>query len=105
MPNKKEDFIVNVFKSKLEAKDTNLIDRILQKDDPSEVRIAINEFAHHLKNRNNYKTLYWLNWILEWERINRKKYNKFLVLSLLLYCITLSLLHQVEIPVSCLNFH
>ena len=74
---KKEDFIVNIFKSKLEAKDTNLIDRILQKDDPSEVRIAINEFAHHLNKRNNYKTLYWLNWILEWERINRKKYNKF----------------------------
>ena len=74
---KNEDFIVTVFQNKLEAKDTTLVNNFIQNEDPSEVRIAINEFAHHLRNRNNYKSLYWLNWILEWEKMNRKKYNKF----------------------------
>ena len=45
--------------------------------DPSEIRIAINEMAFHIHNRNINKALYWLNWILEWEKINSKKYGKY----------------------------
>ena len=28
-------------------------------------------------NKNINKALYWLNWILEWEKINSKKYGKY----------------------------
>ena len=73
----KTDFIIDNFKSKLEAKDNNLINNIIMDGDPSELTIAINEFAHHLHNKNINKALYWLNWILDWEKINSKKYGKY----------------------------
>ena len=74
---KKNEFIIDNFKSKLEAKDNRLIDTIIMDGDPSEIRIAINEMAFHIHNRNINKALYWLNWILEWEKINSKKYGKY----------------------------
>jgi hypothetical protein len=73
----KTDFIIDNFKSKLEAKDSKLIDTITMDGDPSEIKIAINEFAFHIYNKNINKTLFWLNWILEWEKINSKKYGKY----------------------------
>ena len=74
---KKEEFIINNFKSKLEAKDNKLIEKIISNEDPSEIRIAINEMAYHIYHKNTNKTLYWLNWIIEWEKINSKKYGKY----------------------------
>jgi len=73
----KTDFIIDNFKSKLEAKDNNLINNIVIDGDPSELSIAINEFAFHIYNKNINKALYWLNWILDWEKINSKKYGKY----------------------------
>jgi len=76
---KQNDFAVNYFKSKLEAKDTHHIDHILKEEDPSEVRIAVNEFLHQLMKKNIAKSLYWLSWLLEWEKIHVKKYKQFKV--------------------------
>lgn len=74
---KKEEFIIDNFKSKLVAKDNSLVDGIFQDGDPAEIRIAANEMAFQLYHGNLAKTLYWLNWILEWEKINTKKYGKY----------------------------
>ena len=74
---KKEEFIIDTFKSKLVAIDNTLSNGIFQDGDPSEIRIAGNEMAYHLYHGNLSKTLYWLNWILEWEKINTKKYGKY----------------------------
>jgi len=74
---KKEEFIIEHFKSKLIAKDNSLVDGVFQDGDPAEIRIAANEMAYQLYNNNLAKTLYWLNWILEWEKINTKKYGKY----------------------------
>lgn len=76
---KANDFSVAFFKSKLEAQDTQMIDHILKEEDPSEIRIAANEFLYQLTKKNINKTLYWLSWILEWEKINTKKYKIFKV--------------------------
>lgn len=65
---KKNEFIIDVFKSKLESRNNNLTENIFLEGDPSEIRIAANEFAHHLYNSNSNKTLYWLSWILEWKK-------------------------------------
>jgi hypothetical protein len=74
---KKEAFIIIDFKSRLVAKDNSLVDGIFQDGDPSEIRIAANEMAFQLYHGNLDKTLYWLSWILEWEKINTKKYGKY----------------------------
>ena len=74
---KKEEFIIDNFKSKLAAKDNSLVDGVFQDGDPAEIRIAANEMAYQLYHGNLTNTLYWLNWILEWEKINTKKYGKY----------------------------
>jgi len=74
---KKEEFIIDNFKSKLEAKDNRLIEDICIDGDPSEIRIAVNEMATHIASGKSAKALYWLNWIIEWEKINSKKYGKY----------------------------
>ena len=73
----KDEFIIDKFKSKLEAKDNRLVENIINDGDPSEIRIAINEMAFHIYSKNINKSLYWMNWIVEWEKINSKKYGKY----------------------------
>ena len=74
---KKEEFLVSNFKGKLEADATNYTSNIFKERDPNEIRIVANEMAYHLSNKNQKKTLYWLSWILEWEKLHISKYKKF----------------------------
>ena len=74
---KKDEFIIDNFKSRLEAPSTQFCDPLYIDGDPSEIRVAINEMSHHLNTANCNKALYWLSWILEWERLNTKKYGKY----------------------------
>lgn len=76
---KEEDFTSSNIKLKLAAKDSELIDYILKRGDPIEIRIAANEFLYQLTQKNINKSLYWLSWILELEKINIKKYKIFKV--------------------------
>ena len=71
------EFIIDNFKSKLEAKDNRFVDSICIDGDPYELKIAINELSYHIYNSNLNKSLYWFNWITEWEKINSKKYGKY----------------------------
>ena len=74
---KPNEFIIDNFKAKLEAKNNKFIDAICIDGDPSEIKIAINELSLHIYNSNINKALYWLSWIVEWEKINSKKYGKY----------------------------
>lgn len=78
---KQSDFSIQQFKTKLESNNNNDIKHILKENDPSEIRIAANELLYQLSNRNLNKALYWLSWILEWEKIHIKKYKIFKVSS------------------------
>ena len=75
----KGDFVLSSFKSRLEAKDSSLSSNYLKENDPSEVRIAMNELVYQMKQRNFDKVLYWLSWMLEWDKLNVKQYGKFKV--------------------------
>ena len=61
-------------KSKLQANIHILPSSILRFDDPEELKIIINEFYFHLKNQiSGYdKAIYWILWLLEWERRHKK---------------------------------
>jgi hypothetical protein len=74
-----EDFRLDYFEGKLEAKNINLLEKIIKHNDPSEINIVVNELAFQLTSRtgNLDKALYWLNWILEWEKLNIKKSDGF----------------------------
>lgn len=87
---KTEDFKVESFRNHLSTTDTKLISQIIIDDDPNEIKIVANEIANLIHFDITYdvyndkeieikikKLIYWLSWILEWEKVNIKKYNDF----------------------------
>lgn len=78
---KDSEFEISNFKKHLEAKDTTYSKDIIKENDPSEISIVCNEFAYHLIKRNTNKSLYWLSWMMTWDKMNTKKYGKFEVHS------------------------
>jgi len=74
-----EDFHFNNIKKKLNATMQILPSHIIKFTDPEELRIIMNEFFFSLKNKlGGYeKACYWISWLLEWEKINKKKKLKF----------------------------
>ena len=48
---------------------------IVKSGDPKEIYIAINEFAYHIskQSKNVVSACYWLEWLLEFEIISKKK--------------------------------
>jgi hypothetical protein len=73
------DFSKNVFEAKLRAKDYSNSLKMLTNNDPQEMTIIVNEFSYHISD-NHYninQAIYWLSWILEWEKTNIKKYGHY----------------------------
>ena len=76
---KDSDFIIANFHQRCKSRGNMLIGGLCGNNDPIEVKTAANEFCYHLLNKNIQDCLYWLNWILYWEKINIKKYKSFIV--------------------------
>ena len=73
------EFSPEGFQKRLIATSLEAADKFVMKDDPSELRIIINEFAFNLDELryNQTNLLYWLSWSFEWEKINQKKNVEF----------------------------
>lgn len=76
--NRDEAFDMSAIASKLTAPDVNQARGAFRKADPKELFIAVNEFAYNLSRpvRNSISCCYWVEWILEYEVICRKKKEK-----------------------------
>lgn len=74
-----QDFIVATFTNKCVARKTNYLDGLVGANDTREIIIAANEFYHHLLNKDIDHTIYWLQWILHWEKQNIKRFKSFQV--------------------------
>jgi len=72
---KDDDFQYTNIQNKLKATMQILPSHIIRFTDPEELRIIMNEFLFHLKNRNGGYTdaIYWVAWLIHWEKINKKK--------------------------------
>lgn len=70
---KEGDFNSHFIKTKIVANKANIVNDKLKYGDPEELRIPLNEFNFCLKTRKWELCIYWLAWILEWERRNTKK--------------------------------
>jgi hypothetical protein len=73
------DFIISNFQDRCTNRNNMIIQALLGDNDPSEIRLAANEFAVNLGMRNMQGALYWFNWILFWERINIKRFKSFTI--------------------------
>lgn len=72
---KVEEFDMTNMSTKLKAPSVQYATSIFKKDDPKELFLAINEFAHHVSkdSLNSLDACYWLEWILEFENLCKKK--------------------------------
>ena len=72
---KQEEFDITNLASKLKAPSVEYATAIFKKDDPKELFIAVNEFAYHVSKQslNSLEACYWLEWIMEFESLCKKK--------------------------------
>ena len=69
-----EDFDMNTMSEKLKAPNTTLVDEIFMEDDPKELYIALNEFAHQLtQTQGTMMACYWFEWLLAFETFCKKR--------------------------------
>ena len=70
--------LARLFSSEPRSQAEKLLE-LLEKKDPKELTIVINEFSNVLKEYkySQDEAIYWLMWILEWERIMILKTGKY----------------------------
>jgi hypothetical protein len=76
---KDDDFQFTNIKNKLKATMQILPTNTIRFTDPEELKIIMNEFFFHLKNTNGgyYDACYWVNWLIQWEKYNKKLKKKY----------------------------
>lgn len=73
-----EEFDMTHMASKLKAPSIEFANEVFKKDDAKELFIAINEFSYHISpaSKNPVNACYWLEWILEFDLLCKKKNEK-----------------------------
>lgn len=71
--NKTEEFDMTQISERLKASSIHFAEPIIKPEDPKELFIAVNEFAYHLSIKNLLSACYWIEWIIEFEYICKKR--------------------------------
>lgn len=73
--NRVEEFDMTQMTERLKAPSTIYVEKVLLKEDPKELLIAVNEFAYNIsKERMNMTTAcYWIEWVIEFDLICKKR--------------------------------
>lgn len=81
--NREEEFDMTYIRERFKAKDTTLIQPIFDKEDATELFICMNELAYHIggPKPNMQEACYWVEWIIEFDLLCRKRKHKCLNLS------------------------
>lgn len=74
-----KDFVFDNIKSKMNATMQLLPQNIIRFTDPDELRIIMNEIYFNLKNKNGGydQVIYWINWLLHWEKKAKQEKRKY----------------------------
>jgi hypothetical protein len=72
---KDNDFDILKLSSRMKAPSAEFSNGVMLGSDPTEIGVAVNEFCYHIsKNvRNHLMADYWVEWLLEFDKICRKK--------------------------------
>jgi hypothetical protein len=73
--NRVEEFDMTQMTERLKAPSTKYSEAIMQKDDPRELLIAINEFGYNISKDKCNMTIacYWIEWMIEFDNICKKR--------------------------------
>ena len=76
------DFEISNMKKYMVATDLSKVMQFWKEGDPPEIRIPLNEIANFLSMYNSgssiaEKSLFWLSWLLTWEKLHKKKFGEF----------------------------
>ena len=77
--NESTDFQFETIKQRLHAQCNFCPDILFKFTDPEELRVVMNEIMFHFKNINSgYENCcYWISWIFQWEKKNKRLKHKF----------------------------
>lgn len=79
---KPEEFNIPTLTHKFKAPHVRFIKEIFRENDPKEIYIPLNELAYQIKNNKNFlESCYWIEWIIEYDNISRKKKDPLLAES------------------------
>ena len=70
---KQEEFNMISISSKIKAPNILFAQDIYKNGDPKELFIPLNELAYHFKTKNTLSCHYWIEWLIEFDNICRKK--------------------------------
>ena len=72
-----EDFSMDNVLKRINSKLNLLPHNFVQFNEPAELKLILNELYYNMKNLDNgyENSIYWIIWILEWEKMNKKKLN------------------------------
>jgi len=73
--NRLEEFDITQMTERLKAPNASYIDLLFRPDDPKEIYIVMNEFAYNVsvERRNMMMACYWVEWIIEFDILCRKR--------------------------------
>jgi hypothetical protein len=71
--NRVEEFDMTQMTERLKAPQMKYAETIFLKEDPKELYIAVNEFCYQLEQRNMVNACYWVEWMIEFDLICRKR--------------------------------
>lgn len=73
--NREEEFDLTLLTDRLKAPNVHFAETIMQKDDPKELFIAINEFIYNIspERKNMVSACYWIEWMVDFDAICKKR--------------------------------
>ena len=69
----RHEFDLTNLSTRLKSPSTEYATAILKPDDPKELFIPINELGYSLQTKNSVECCYWIEWIIEYETICKKR--------------------------------
>lgn len=69
-------FELENLKDRLRADKNDYIKHLYRPGDTNEVKLVLNEFYYELNNKKYHLCVYWLSWLVEWEKVVVKKAKK-----------------------------
>jgi hypothetical protein len=78
---KATDFTLDTLGTNLKADNMNYCKKILRDGDPSEILLAVNEFAYHFNKKNILRCCYWVDWMIDFDTLCRKQKKPIIIVD------------------------